>query len=165
MVKHLPDQFLLEYDTFFKILSYYLPDEQLRGNAHFVDWLRNTPNLPDQFATELLYNLPKPREAHYQDDFNAMRRKITTHLQEVEEFLGNDPVLIASEMLNSIQLLEIAIHIVTLIFNMVKLLFIVVSVLIIYSLLMVSIESKTFEIAVQRMVGLEKSGIITLIVC
>lgn len=53
----------------------------------------------------------------------------------------------------------------TLIFNMVKLLFIVISVLIIYSLLMVSIESKTFEIAVQRMVGLEKRGIIFLILC
>ena len=48
---------------------------------------------------------------------------------------------------------------------MIKLLFIVISVLIIYSLLMVSIESKTFEIAVQRMVGLNKNGIIMLIIC
>ena len=77
-----------------------------------------------------------------------MRRKITTYLQEVEEFLGNYPVMIISEILNKIQLLEIGIHIVTLIFNMIKLLFIVISILIIYSLLMVSIESKTFEIAV-----------------
>jgi ABC-type antimicrobial peptide transport system permease subunit len=48
---------------------------------------------------------------------------------------------------------------------MIKLLFIVISILIIYSLLMVSVESKTFEIAVQRMVGLEKRGIIFLIIC
>ena len=108
--------------------------------------------------------MPKPREQHYQDDFNKMRRKITSQLVEVEEFLGDYPVTIGSDILNKILILETGIHIVTLIFNMVKLLFVVISVVIIYSLLMVSIESKTFEIAVQRMVGLNKTGIIQLII-
>ena len=44
--------------------------------------------------------------------------------------------------------------IVNLIFNLVKSLLVLISILIIYSLLMVSIESKYFEIAVIRMVGL-----------
>ena len=55
--------------------------------------------------------------------------------------------------------------VVTLIFNLIKSLLIIISVLIIFSLLMVSIESKNFEIAVIRMVGLEKTGIIMLIIC
>jgi len=55
--------------------------------------------------------------------------------------------------------------VVTLIFNLIKTLLIVISILIIYSLLMVSIEAKNFEIAVIRMIGLEKTGIIVLIVC
>jgi len=55
--------------------------------------------------------------------------------------------------------------IVNLIFNLVKSVLIVISILIIYSLLMVSIESKNFEIAVIRMVGLEKGGVIWLVVC
>lgn len=55
--------------------------------------------------------------------------------------------------------------VVQLIFNLIKSLLVIISVLIIYSLLMVSIESKNFEIAVIRMVGLQKSGIILLIVC
>ena len=93
-----------------------------------------------------------------------MRNKITSHLQEVEEFLGNYPVTIVSDILNKILILETGILIVTLIFNMVKLLFVVISVVIIYSLLMVSIENKTFEIGVQRMVGLDKTGIIMLII-
>ena len=70
VTRHLPDQYILEYSTFFKLLSYYLPNGQLRNNQHFVEWLRSTPDLPDQFATEIEYNLPKPRESHYQDDFN-----------------------------------------------------------------------------------------------
>ena len=55
--------------------------------------------------------------------------------------------------------------IVNLIFNLVKSLLIIISVLIIYSLLMVSVESKNFEIAVIRMVGLQKGGIIGLVIC
>ena len=55
--------------------------------------------------------------------------------------------------------------IVNLIFNLVNSVLIVISILIIYSLLMVSVESKNFEIAVIRMVGLEKGGVIWLVVC
>ena len=61
--------------------------------------------------------------------------------------------------------MEMGILVVTLIFNLIKTLLIVISILIIYSLLMVSIEAKNFEIAVIRMIGLEKTGIIVLIVC
>lgn len=68
-------------------------------------------------------------------------------------------------MLNQIQVLEMGILIVGLIFTLVKSLFIIISVLIIFSLLMVSVESKTFEIGVMRMVGLEKVGIIALVIC
>ena len=52
----------------------------------------------------------------------------------------------------------------TMIFNIVKTLFVIISVLIIYSLLMVSVESKTFETAVIRMLGLQAPGVIGLVV-
>jgi ABC-type antimicrobial peptide transport system permease subunit len=52
-----------------------------------------------------------------------------------------------------------------LIFNLVKSLLIVISVLILFSLLLISVQSKTFEIAVIRMVGLKKEGVIALILC
>ena len=50
-----------------------------------------------------------------------------------------------------------------LIFDIIILLFVVISILLIYSLLMISIETKTFEIGVMRMVGLSKPGIILMI--
>lgn len=83
-----------------------------------------------------------------------MRRSITTYLQQLEEFLGYYPVQVTSGILDKIQTLEMGILIVNLIFNLVKSLLVLISILIIYSLLMVSIESKYFEIAVIRMVGL-----------
>jgi len=57
-------------------------------------------------------------------------------------------------MLNKIGQLELGILVVNLIFNMIKVMLIIISVLIIYSLLMQSIESKQFELAVLQMIGL-----------
>ena len=86
-------------------------------------------------------------------------------MTELEEFLGYYPVQVTSDILDQIATLEMGILIVNLIFNLVKSLLIIISVLIIYSLLMVSVESKNFEIAVIRMVGLQKGGIIGLVIC
>jgi ABC-type antimicrobial peptide transport system permease subunit len=94
-----------------------------------------------------------------------MRRSITTYLQELEQFLGYYPIQVTSVILDKIQTLEMGILIVNLIFNLIKSLLIMISILIIFSLLMISIESKYFEIAVIRMVGLKKHGVIGLIVC
>ena len=66
-------------------------------------------------------------------------------------------------MLNKIGQLELGILVVNLIFNMIKVMLIIISVLIIYSLLMQSIESKQFELAVLQMIGLQKSKVITVI--
>ena len=41
--------------------------------------------------------------------------------------------------------------------------FIVVAVLLIYSLLMISVETKTFEIGVMRLIGLSKTGFVALV--
>ena len=51
-----------------------------------------------------------------------------------------------------------------LIFDIIILLFIVLSILLIYSLLMISVETKTFEFGVMRMVGLSKSGLVYMII-
>ena len=94
-----------------------------------------------------------------------MRRQITSYLGELESFLGYYSIQITSGILDRIATLEMGILVVNLIFNLVKSILIVISILIIYSLLMVSVESKNFEIAVIRMVGLEKNGIIWLVIC
>lgn len=51
-----------------------------------------------------------------------------------------------------------------LLFAIITLLFIVISILLIYSLLMISVETKTFETGVLRMVGLSKGNCISMII-
>ena len=50
-----------------------------------------------------------------------------------------------------------------LIFEIIILMFVVLSILLIYSLLLISVESKTFEFGVMRMIGLSKTGIVSMI--
>lgn len=47
VTKHLPDQYLMEYDSFFRLLSYYLPLKELRDNMKFIEWLRSKEDLAD----------------------------------------------------------------------------------------------------------------------
>jgi hypothetical protein len=149
-----PEQGFIEYDTFFKLISFYLPVPALRDNKNFVNWLRNTEGLPDEYATEIEYVLPQPRQSHYQAEFKEMRFQITSRLQKLEAILGHYPIQITSKILDRIKDLEMGILVIALIFNLIKALLVLISVVIIYSLLMVSIESKQFDMAVIRMVGL-----------
>ena len=50
-----------------------------------------------------------------------------------------------------------------LIFDVLLLIFTVIACLLIYSLLLISVETKTFEIGVMRMVGLTKAGFVGMI--
>lgn len=50
-----------------------------------------------------------------------------------------------------------------LIFDIIILLFVIIAILLIYSLLMISVETKTFEMGVIRMVGLSKIGITAMV--
>ena len=50
-----------------------------------------------------------------------------------------------------------------LIFDVIIILFVIVAILLIYSLLLISVETKTFEIGIMRMVGLSERNFIGLI--
>jgi ABC-type antimicrobial peptide transport system permease subunit len=68
------------------------------------------------------------------------------------------------DLLKNMEIFSTAILFLGLIFDIIVLLFVILSVLLIYSLLMISVESKTFEFGVMRMIGLSKSGIISIII-
>jgi len=61
------------------------------------------------------------------------------------------------------QIYSYAVLFIGLIFDVLLLIFVVVSCLLIYSLLLISVETKTFEIGVMRLTGLTKCGFIGMI--
>ena len=86
------------------------------------------------------------------------------HAAGIIDALGFFPVKMDMPILSQMQTYSQATLMMGIIFDVVVLLFIVLSVLLIYSLLMISVESKTFEFGVMRMMGLSNTGIITMIV-
>lgn len=88
---------------------------------------------------------------------------MTNHASKIIDRLGFFPFHIDMPVLAVMEGFSNAILMLGLIFDMIILLFMVVSVLLIYSLLMISIEAKTFEFGVMRMTGLSKSGIVMMI--
>lgn len=66
-------------------------------------------------------------------------------------------------LLMTMQLSEAASLLLGLLFGVIIILFVVISVLLIYSLLLISVESKTFETGVLRMVGISKANCIAMI--
>ena len=86
------------------------------------------------------------------------------HMSFAEDSLGYFPINLDAFILQDFKLLEISVTFLQLVFNLVMLLLCAISVLLVYSLLMFSVESKSFDLGVMRMVGLSKTNVIWLIV-
>ena len=68
--------------------------------------------------------------------------------------LGTYTVDGQNQLLGTMSTFQFGVLMIGLIFNVLILLFVVISVLLIYSLLMITTETKTFEYGVMRLVGL-----------
>ena len=66
-------------------------------------------------------------------------------------------------LLKTLALSSVANILLGLLFSIIVMLFIVISILLIYSLLMISVETKTFESGVMRLLGISKWNVITMI--
>lgn len=108
--------------------------------------------------------LPAPRAEYYaSSNFDVTQRLVTQYANEVTDALGYYPVLIDLGTLSQMKNYATAVLFMGLIFDIIILLFIIIAVLLIYSLLMISVETKTFEMGVIRMLGLSKNGVIGMV--
>ena len=129
----------------------------------FYDWLRVDHRSYD-FTNQFFYTLPEPRYDFYEtSSYNTMQDRILEQTDKLVEAAGFYDINVEYELLEKMKETEAPLLFIGLIFNILLLIFIVVSVLLIYSLLLISVETKTFEIGVMRLMGLSKAGFIALI--
>lgn len=118
----------------------------------------------EEFADVLLMSLPEPRVSYYENtNYEEIQRSVMVYANRLADDLGYYPVNIQLNLMNHLENFSYAVLFMGLIFDIIVLLFVIISVMLIYSLLMISVETKTFEIGVMRMVGLSKYGIITMV--
>lgn len=152
----------VEYDSLLSLISRYLPDP-LDMNPDFIAFLQRE-DLLNEYADQLLLQLPQPRSAHYLQPFDEVMDTVQGHMAYAEEALGYFPINVEAFLLQDFKLSQLSVTFLQLIFNLVMLLLFAISVLLIYSLLMLSVESKSFEFGVMRMVGLAKDKVIALVI-
>ena len=109
-------------------------------------------------------NLPSPRYATYENNnFEEIQKAILSYLGPIASHLGTFGLHTNLVLIRQMQVYSYAVMFIGLIFDIQLLIFVVVACLLIYSLLLISVETKTFEIGVMRLVGLTKKGFIGLI--
>ena len=86
-----------------------------------------------------------------------------SYSSKIVDALGFYPVVTYLDLLDQMQTYSMAVLFVGLIFDILLILFVIVSVILIYSLLLISVETKTFDIGVMRLVGLSKTGFVLMI--
>ena len=96
-------------------------------------------------------------------DYAVIQKGVTAYANEIVEALGFYPVKLEMDVLQIMEISSQAILFLGLVFEVIIMMFVVLSILLIYSLLLISVESKTFEFGVMRMIGLSKSGIVSMI--
>ena len=111
-----------------------------------------------------MMTLPKPRVDYYSDEnYQNIQNSVTKYAGEITETLGYFPVQGTYELLLYMQGFQYAVLLIGLVFNILIIMFVIISVLLIYSLLLITTETKTFEFGVMRLVGLSKTGFVTMI--
>lgn len=161
----LDDMVMMEYSHFFSLLSTYMPPGPLRENAEFKSWLvRDGKDLARRLSDYMILALPRPRQTWYKNNnYAEVQRLVTGYTNQIVHDLGFFSIRLDLDLLGDLELFSQATMFLGLIFDVVTFLFVVLSVLLIYSLLMISVEGKSFEFGVLRMAGLSQSGIVTLV--
>jgi ABC-type antimicrobial peptide transport system permease subunit len=153
----------MEYGQFLALLSNYLPSS-IQGYSGFKTYLAANPKLLAEYADTFVLTLPAPRTRYYESvNYDDTQRIVTKYANDVTDALGYYPVTISLDVLKDMQGYASAVLFMGLIFDIIILLFVIIAILLIYSLLMISVETKTFEMGVIRMVGLSKLGITAMV--
>ena len=112
----------------------------------------------------LMMTMPGDRLSYYMtSDVAEMRLSVFDETEKITRELGFYPTQANTKLLTQMALYNVAILFIGLVFNVLIILFVVISVLLIYSLLMITTETKTFDFGVMRLVGLSSKGFVAMI--
>ncbi|KAA6387090.1 MAG: putative serine/threonine protein kinase, partial [Streblomastix strix] len=116
----------------------------VRATIPKKNWLEL--NMRD-YATELIFSYPQPRTDIYLTfDTEPLKKSLVKWASKITYALRFDELNVQMPVASSFE-------------N-----FIGISILLIYSLLMISVDTRTFEIGILRMVGLDRLGVIGVLI-
>ncbi len=154
----------MEFGPFLSNLPYTVTNKTW-FNLDYTSWLNDNPNVAYEFAAPLVYTLPGKRQQYYSyPSFQEIKNKVTQEISTVVDAFAFYPENSAVMLLDSLQSYENSLLVLGLVFNIIMILFIIISILLVFSLLMNSVEQKSFENGIMRLVGLTKYDYMAMII-
>ena len=117
-----------------------------------------------EYANRVVWNLPPGRAGAYRSsDLAGIKRDVSGFISELLARVGWKDISTTMPVLDGVSGYEFFSLFLGLLLNIIVLFIFALSVLLIYSLLMVSVESRTFELGILRMVGMTRPRLVGLL--
>lgn len=151
---------IMEYGDFLPFVAQHVnvnvPSEQ-RANLSRTDLFA--------YAREVAINLPSPRvEAYLSSDYDEIQNSVVSFASVAVYEAGFNQMDILLPVLTRVRATRFLGLFLGLTLNVVTVVLLVLAILLIYSLMMTSVETRTFELGVLRMVGMTRRGIVELLI-
>ncbi|CAG9319834.1 unnamed protein product [Blepharisma stoltei] len=158
---------LAELSTLYQLYSQHIQADNYwpttQGYSEFLTYL-DTHSASD-LSTHILISMPKPRTDTYMtSNYDNIQKKVTHKASGIVDDLGFYPVSVDLPIMDELQPLQYVTIFLGILLDLILVILFALSVILIYSLLLVSIETKTFELGVIRVLGLTKTGMVFMLV-
>jgi len=149
---------ILEYDTLGEIMLNGLQPNDTAARKFF-----STVNM-SEYAEQVVVNMPPPRtDVYLHSDMDTVRKLVTQFSSEVTYRLGYLDLDVKPVVMSTLDPFAYVSIFLGLIINMSVFVLMLLCVVLIYSLLVINVESRTFEMGVMRMIGTKRSGLVGLL--
>lgn len=150
---------IMEYEYFFALIADYV--KNYNGNMEFISFFK--AQNPMDFTKEIIINMPDRISLYMNSNFDLIQQAITKKASIISERLGIYPFDMDLPVLKELAPQRLAAMFLGVILMMILFILFLLSVILLYSLLLVSVETKTFDFGVFRVLGLNKLGVIGMI--
>ena len=158
------DIVFMELDTFFEYLSEFVPKSL---SLFFPDYSEKLFKInPNHYANMLIVNFPKNRISNYiESDYNKLLKKAVSYSNNLIIYINSMSNLwIKMPLIRGMQRYNYGSVLLSLILDIIVISLFSLSLILIYSLLLITTETNTFEFGLLRLVGTTKRDIILIVI-
>ncbi len=138
----------------------------INANVTTVGSVAELARVPlEHFVHQIFWNLPPPRvDVYIQESYEELQRDVVTWATTGLYKVGFPEVDVRFDVLDFLDDIRFLSLFFGLMLSIILTILFLLSCVLLYSLLMISVETRTFEIGVHRMVGLGTKGVIGLLI-
>jgi len=155
---------IIEQNNFIPYLLENFPNVTAKSHKSFpafVSFLRTEPI--QNYADIIIFNFPNRQDIYMNSNSEKIQQEVIKMSTEITSALGVFPYYLNLPLSDSISTHKYIQLFLGIILNLIIAVVFILSTILIYNLLMVTLETKTFEFGVIRMIGLSKPGLAKLI--